>query len=116
MLRETFAPISYVLPFDTLAEAIALVNASEHGLSASIFTHDLREAELFCSAAGAECGIVNVNIGTSGAEIGGGLLVAKKPPAAGAKRAQTAGRRICAAPPTPSITATACHWPKGRAV
>ena len=49
----------------------ALVNASEHGLSASIFTHDLREAELFCSAAGAECGIVNVNIGTSGAEIGG---------------------------------------------
>ena len=71
MLRETFAPILYVLPFDTLAEAIALVNASEHGLSASIFTHDLREAELFCSAAGAECGIVNVNIGTSGAEIGG---------------------------------------------
>ena len=56
---------------DTLAEAIALVNASEHGLSASIFTHDLREAELFCSAAGAECGIVNANIGTSGAEIGG---------------------------------------------
>ena len=71
MLRETFAPILYVLSFDTLAEAIALVNASEHGLSASIFTHDLREAELFCSAAGAECGIVNVNIGTSGAEIGG---------------------------------------------
>ena len=54
-----------------VAEAIALVNASEHGLSASIFTHDLREAERFCSAQGADCGIVNVNIGTSGAEIGG---------------------------------------------
>lgn len=71
MLRETFAPILYLLPFADLQEAIALVNASEHGLSASIFTNDLREAELFCSARGADCGIVNVNIGTSGAEIGG---------------------------------------------
>lgn len=71
MLRETFAPVLYLLPFADLHEAIALVNASEHGLSASIFTNDLREAELFCSARGADCGIVNVNIGTSGAEIGG---------------------------------------------
>ncbi len=71
MLRETFAPILYVLPFDTLDEAIALNNAASHGLSSSIFTRDLREAETFLSARGSDCGITNVNIGTSGAEIGG---------------------------------------------
>jgi len=71
MLRETFAPILYVLPYDTLEEAIALNNAASHGLSSSIFTRDLREAETFLSARGSDCGIANVNIGTSGAEIGG---------------------------------------------
>jgi aldehyde dehydrogenase (NAD+) len=71
MLRETFAPILYALPFDTLDEAIALNNASAHGLSSSIFTRDLQEAETFLSARGSDCGIANVNIGTSGAEIGG---------------------------------------------
>ena len=71
MLRETFAPILYVVRVHDLAEAIAAANASVHGLSASIFTTDLREAELFMSAAGAVCGLVNVNMGTSGAEIGG---------------------------------------------
>ena len=71
VLEETFAPILYAMPYDTLDEAIALHNASRHGLSSSIFTNDLREAEAFLSAAGSDCGIANVNIGTSGAEIGG---------------------------------------------
>ena len=71
MLRETFAPILYVCRYADLDEAIALHNAARHGLSSSIFTTDLREAERFMSAAGSDCGIVNVNIGPSGAEIGG---------------------------------------------
>jgi len=71
MLRETFAPILYVRPFDDVAEAIALNNAAAHGLSSSIFTRDLIESELFLSARGSDCGISNVNLGTSGAEIGG---------------------------------------------
>jgi aldehyde dehydrogenase (NAD+) len=69
--HETFAPILYVLKYQTLTEAIALNNAVPQGLSSSIFTTDLREAETFMSAAGSDCGIANVNIGTSGAEIGG---------------------------------------------
>lgn len=69
--HETFAPILYVLRYQTLAEAMALNNAVPQGLSSSLFTTDLREAELFMSAAGSDCGIANVNIGTSGAEIGG---------------------------------------------
>ncbi|CAG9183045.1 aldehyde dehydrogenase family protein [Cupriavidus respiraculi] len=71
MLTETFAPILYVMPYTTLDEAIALNNAAAHGLSSCIFTESLREAERFLSAAGSDCGIANVNIGTSGAEIGG---------------------------------------------
>jgi len=70
-LRETFAPILYVVRYGSLAEVIDLHNAAPQGLSSSIFTNDLREAELFLSAAGSDCGIVNVNIGPSGAEIGG---------------------------------------------
>ncbi|MEV5707455.1 aldehyde dehydrogenase family protein [Actinoallomurus sp. NPDC052274] len=69
--RETFAPILYVLPYENLEEAIALNNAVPQGLSSSIFTRDQAEAELFVSPEGSDCGIVNVNIGTSGAEIGG---------------------------------------------
>jgi aldehyde dehydrogenase (NAD+) len=71
VLRETFAPILYVMKYRDLGEAIALHNAVPHGLSSSIFTNDLREAELFLSARGSDCGIANVNIGPSGAEIGG---------------------------------------------
>ncbi len=71
MLRETFAPILYVLPYDDFAEAIALNNAVGAGLSSSVFTRDIREAELFVAATGSDCGIANVNIGPSGAEIGG---------------------------------------------
>jgi aldehyde dehydrogenase (NAD+) len=68
---ETFAPILYVTPYRDLDEAIALHNASPQGLSSSIFTNDLREAERFLAADGSDCGIANVNIGPSGAEIGG---------------------------------------------
>ena len=71
VLRETFAPILYVMRYRELADAIALQNAAPQGLSSSIFTNDLREAERFVSSAGSDCGIANVNIGPSGAEIGG---------------------------------------------
>ncbi|MFZ9708437.1 MAG: aldehyde dehydrogenase family protein [Steroidobacteraceae bacterium] len=71
MREETFAPILYVLRYDTLDEAIALQNDVPQGLSSSIFTLDLREAETFLSSRGSDCGIANVNIGPSGAEIGG---------------------------------------------
>ncbi len=71
MLRETFAPILYVMRYSSVAEAIGWQNDVGAGLSSSIFTNDVREAELFMSAAGSDCGIANVNIGTSGAEIGG---------------------------------------------
>jgi aldehyde dehydrogenase (NAD+) len=69
--RETFAPILYVMRYRDLGEAIALNNDVPQGLSSSIFTNDVREAEAFCSATGSDCGIANVNIGPSGAEIGG---------------------------------------------
>jgi len=71
MHHETFAPILYVVRYQTLNQAIAWNNAVPQGLSSSIFTTDVREAELFMSASGSDCGIANVNIGPSGAEIGG---------------------------------------------
>jgi len=71
MLRETFAPILYVVRYREFEEALVLNNGVPQGLSSSIFTNDLREAERFMSAAGSDCGIANVNIGPSGAEIGG---------------------------------------------
>ena len=69
--HETFAPILYALRYREFDEALALHNAVPQGLASSVFTNDLREAERFMSAAGSDCGIVNVNIGPSGAEIGG---------------------------------------------
>ena len=68
--HETFAPILYVLRYEKFDDAIALQNAVPQGLSSVIFTSDVREAELFLSVSGSDCGIANVNIGTSGAEIG----------------------------------------------
>ena len=68
---ETFAPILYVMPYRTLNEAIKMQNNVPQGLSSAIMTNNMREAEQFLSAAGSDCGIANVNIGTSGAEIGG---------------------------------------------
>jgi len=69
--HETFAPILYVMSYRTIDEAIALHNGVPQGLSSAIFTNDLREAELFLSVRGSDCGLANVNLGTSGAEIGG---------------------------------------------
>lgn len=69
--HETFAPILYIMSYETIEEAIEINNEVAQGLSSSIMTLNLREAELFLSAAGSDCGIANVNIGTSGAEIGG---------------------------------------------
>jgi aldehyde dehydrogenase (NAD+) len=71
MLAETFAPILYVKKFTDIKDAIHMQNDVKQGLSSSIFTNDMREAELFLSSEGSDCGIANVNIGTSGAEIGG---------------------------------------------
>jgi aldehyde dehydrogenase (NAD+) len=69
--QETFAPILYVHRYADLDDAIAIHNAVPQGLSSAIFTGDVREAERFLSPGGSDCGIANVNIGTSGAEIGG---------------------------------------------
>ncbi|WP_460556754.1 L-piperidine-6-carboxylate dehydrogenase [Ferruginibacter profundus] len=69
--HETFAPILYIMKYKTLDEAVAMQNGVPQGLSSAIMTTDLREAEAFLSQAGSDCGIANVNIGTSGAEIGG---------------------------------------------
>ncbi|GAB4580319.1 MAG: aldehyde dehydrogenase family protein [Anaerolineales bacterium] len=69
--QETFAPVLYLLEYDTLEEAIELHNGVPQGLSSAIFTDSMRKAEQFLSASGSDCGIANVNIGTSGAEIGG---------------------------------------------
>jgi aldehyde dehydrogenase (NAD+) len=71
MLAETFAPILYVKKFTEVEDAIHMQNNVKQGLSSSIFTNDVRESELFLSSEGSDCGIANVNIGTSGAEIGG---------------------------------------------
>jgi aldehyde dehydrogenase (NAD+) len=69
--RETFAPVLYAMRYRTLEEAIALNNDVPQGLSSSLFTRDLQRAEQFLSASGSDCGIANINVGTSGAEIGG---------------------------------------------
>jgi aldehyde dehydrogenase (NAD+) len=69
--EETFAPILYVMRYRTIDDAIAIQNSVEQGLTSAVFTNDLREAERFLSPEGSDCGIANVNIGTSGAEIGG---------------------------------------------
>lgn len=69
--QETFAPICYLMTYETLEHAIEIQNNVKQGLSSCIFTEQMREAEIFCSAEGSDCGIANVNIGTSGAEIGG---------------------------------------------
>ena len=109
--HETFAPILYVLGCASLEEAIALQNGVPQGLSSAIFTTDLREAERFVSSTGSDCGIANVNIGTSGAEIGAPFGGERKP-AVAANRPPTPGRATCAAPPTPSTTATL--FPRAR--
>ncbi len=71
MREETFAPILYIVEYETFEEALEIQNSVDQGLSSAIFTHSLRYSEQFLSAAGSDCGIANVNLGTSGAEIGG---------------------------------------------
>jgi len=110
--RRNLSPILYTMPFSGVEDAIAMHNAVPQGLASSIFTTDLREAELFMSGVGSDCGIVNVNVGPSGAEIGGPSAGRRKPVAVG-NRAPIHGRRICAAVPTRSITRAICHWRKG---
>jgi aldehyde dehydrogenase (NAD+) len=71
MLRETFAPILYVVRYERFEDALELHNRTSAGLSSSIFTLNMREAERFLTIGGSDCGVANVNIGPSGAEIGG---------------------------------------------
>ena len=108
---ETFAPVLYVLTYDAFDEALALHNDVPQGLSSSIFTLNVREAERFTSADGSDCGIANVNIGPSGPR-SAGRSAARRRPAAGASPAPTPGRPTCAGPPTPSTTPRTCRWPR----
>ena len=106
--HETFAPILYVIPFRTLDDAIARHNDTDYGLSSAIFTDRLQHAERFLSASGSDCGIANVNIGTSGAEIGG-AFGGEKDTVAAANRAPIPGRSTCAARRTRSTTRATCR-------
>jgi aldehyde dehydrogenase (NAD+) len=76
--RETFVPILYIISYEKFSDAIAMQNAVEQGLSSALFTDSLRQSEYFLSAMGSDCGIANINIGTSGAEIGGAFGGEKK--------------------------------------
>lgn len=100
--RETFAPILYVMPFQTMDEAITMQNDVPQGLSSAIFSNDVRHGEQFVSAAGSDCGIANINIGTSGAEIGA-PSVEKRKQAEVVKQAPIPGKHICVAKPIRSI-------------
>ena len=99
--RETFAPILYVMRYSDLGEAIAQQNDVPQGLSSSIFTNDVREAELFTSAAGSDRGIANVNIGPSGSR-DRGRVRRRKGSAGGGRRSRLRQleRRTCDEPPT----------------
>ena len=110
--HETFAPILYVMKYDTLDEAIAMQNGVVQGLSSAIMTSNLRAAERFLSAAGSDCGIANVNIGTSGAEIGGAFGGEKETGGGRESGSDSLGRPTCVARPTPSTTAPSFRSPK----
>ena len=93
--EETFAPILYLMKYDGgVEDAIAIQNGVKQGLSSAIFTNNMRESEKFLSCHGSDCGIANVNIGTSGAEIGGVHLVVKKILVVEGSLAQILGRHI----------------------
>jgi aldehyde dehydrogenase family protein len=98
-----FAPISYVLTYSAFEEAAELHNSVPQGLSLSIFTTDQREAERFLAADGSDRGLVNINIGTSGAEIGG-AFGGEKTTGGAASPTRTPGGATCAGRPTPSTT------------
>lgn len=107
---ETFAPILYVLTYDDLDEAIALNNAVPQGLSSAIFTTDIREAERFL--AGSDCGIANVNIGTSGAEIGGAFGGEKQTGGGRESGSDSWKAYMRRAPRTPSTTPASYRSPR----
>ena len=107
--HETFAPILYLLKYKTIEEAIAMQNEVPQGLSSAIMTTNLREAERFLSHEGSDCGIANVNIGTSGAEIGG-AFGGEKETGGGRESGSDAWRPICAVKPIPLITALKYRW------
>ena len=102
---ETFAPILYVMRYRRLRRGDRDAQRRAAGPVSSIFTTDLREAELFLSAGGSDCGIANVNIGPCGAEIGG-AFGGEKETGGGRESGSTPGRPTCAARPTPSTTAS----------
>ena len=112
VLEETFAPILYVLKYRDFDEAIALHNGVPQGLSSSIFANDMREVETFLSEVGSDCGIANVNMGTSGAEIGG-AFGGEKETGGGRETGSDAWKPICAARPARSISAARCRWRRG---
>ena len=112
--EEIFAPILYCFEYSDLPGAIAASQRGATGSPSAIFTNELREAERFVSALGSDCGIANVNVGTSGAEIGGAFGGERKP-AAAANRAPTRGAATCAARPPPSTIRASCRLP-GRAI
>ena len=107
--HETFAPILYVMKYDTLDEAMAMQNGVVQGLSSAIMTTNLRSAELFLSANGSDCGIANVNIGTSGAEIGG-AFGGEKETGGGRESGSDAWKGYMRGKPTPLTTAQSCPW------
>lgn len=107
--HETFAPILYLMKYTALEEAIYMQNNVPQGLSSAIMTLNMREAELFLSAVGSDCGIANVNIGTSGAEIGV-HLEAKKKRVEAEKAVVMLGKPICAGKPIPLITERVYRW------
>ncbi len=110
--EETFAPILYAFTFTDIDEVLAQHNSVDQGLSSSIFSRDFLNIERFLGPAGSDCGIANVNAGTSGAEIGG-AFGGRRRPAAAASRAATAGSSTCGARPTRSMPAGPCRWPRG---
>lgn len=109
--HETFAPILYLMKYKTFDEAVAIQNGVPQGLSSAIMTLNLREAEQFLSHAGSDCGIANVNIGTSGAEIGG-AFGGEKETGGGLKVGRMRGESTCAGKQIPSTTAINCRWPR----
>ena len=110
--EETFAPILCTVGYDALDEAIAIQNAVPQGLSSSIFTLNLREAETFLSASGSDCGIANVNIGPSGAEIGGAFGGEKE--TAGGRESGSDAWKAYMRRATSTVTYLAsCRSPKG---
>jgi acyl-CoA reductase-like NAD-dependent aldehyde dehydrogenase len=109
--HETFAPILYLVKYKELADAIEMQKCCSTRFVLGHMTTNLREAEKFLSPEGSDCGIANVNIGTSGAEIGG-AFGEKKTQAAAGKAVVTHGKYTCAARPTPSITAINYRWPR----